>query len=169
MIRRHEARSVSSSSTTRTLRIARRLPITTIATLTRHHPPRTRGPAAKRGTHGSPILCQRVCSSGRVARTVMPHAFLTLSRAASLEAEVARIGARTRQTCRFVRSAEDVLASIAASPRAIILDGEHAETAEVLGRLAAAELDPQTLVVVVTRDITKDPLPGAHVLVTENG
>jgi hypothetical protein len=98
----------------------------------------------------------------------MTHAFLTLSRAASLEAEVARIGARTRQTCRFVRSAEDVLASIAASPRAIILDGEHAETAAVLERLAAAPLDGGTLVVVVTSDVAKEPIPGAHVLVTEN-
>jgi diguanylate cyclase (GGDEF)-like protein len=99
----------------------------------------------------------------------MTHAFLTLARAASLETEVTRIGAEIRQSCHFVRSADDVLASIAASPRAIILDGEHAETAVVLERLRAAALDRQTLVVVVTRDIMREPPPGADVLVTENG
>ncbi len=95
----------------------------------------------------------------------MGQAFLTLSQTSSVEAAVARISAVAQESYVLARSADEVIVN-APSARAIILDSEHAGTAETLAQLSASSLANNTLIVVVSPDLSKDPLPGAQVLVT---
>ncbi len=93
----------------------------------------------------------------------MVRASILLSRSPSLEAQVANVATRTHHVHRSVRSARDLRAID--GPHAIILDADHEEFGETLRSFAGAPL-PGRIVVVVTRDLAKDVVSGAHIIVT---
>lgn len=92
---------------------------------------------------------------------------IALAYTRSLQSDVERICAAAQQGAHQARSSKELLALASESPRAIVLDAEHADTPEALRQLSTAPLDDRTLVVVVSRDLTKDVPQGAHLLVTE--
>ncbi|HEY5951289.1 MAG TPA: protein kinase [Kofleriaceae bacterium] len=64
----------------------------------------------------------------------------------------------------FAESAHQLFALLATKPYAFVLDATHADTRDLLGRLAS--IDGARLIV-VTADVTKERLVGAHLVVCE--
>ena len=83
---------------------------------------------------------------------------------ATLPIALARTPARIERLARWVRSADELVFSLASGPRTVIVDADHPEASLALARLAA--LDGDRFVIVVIGDKVKDGLPGADLLVT---
>jgi diguanylate cyclase (GGDEF)-like protein len=98
---------------------------------------------------------------------VTSRGVIALSRAPSLHAEIARICGTTQPPPRYARSSDELLVLASSEPRAIVVDAEHAEATDALQGLAAMPTIDRTLVVAVTRDLTKDVPRGAQLVVTD--
>jgi len=97
----------------------------------------------------------------------MTSLLVTLSRTASLDAEVMRISTTSDQMLRLIRSGGEVIAALSSAPRAVVLDGDHQDVGGVLAHIGQTRVGARPLVVLVTRDLQRDAIAGADVVVTE--
>ena len=90
-----------------------------------------------------------------------------LAMSPAFEAVLAQAGAAAEHPIRLARTPAEVLALLDGAPRAIVLDAEDEATPEVLRRLAKSSREDATLAICVTRHVTGDVVPGAHVVVAQ--
>lgn len=98
----------------------------------------------------------------------MNTGFVVLSRDPLVRGEVMNAGATASQLYLVARDPEELVATIRASqPRAVVIDRDYGDTAEVLQRIAELPDHVRTTIFLVIRDATQEPPPGANVLVVE--
>jgi diguanylate cyclase (GGDEF)-like protein len=104
----------------------------------------------------------------RVTTTQATAGFVVLSRSAAVHTVAMSSSATAHQLYLVARNADELLATINATmPCAVIIDQEDSAAEHALRRIAGLVNRDQTRVLLVVREVPREPPPGAHAVVLE--